>query len=59
MRGDITWHAFPFNLQRFHFFSCSSFSELMDEQTYDYGASIAHDLDRYFGFTEKKVLSQR
>jgi hypothetical protein len=48
-RGDITWHAFPFNTE----------TDMLDSSLADYAISIAHDLDKQFGLPKKNTLSQR
>eukprot|EP01126_Amoeba_proteus_P059319 TRINITY_DN7739_c0_g1_i8.p1 TRINITY_DN7739_c0_g1~~TRINITY_DN7739_c0_g1_i8.p1 ORF type:complete len:363 (-),score=58.11 TRINITY_DN7739_c0_g1_i8:168-1256(-) len=50
LRGDIVWHAGPFNLQ----------PENMDPSLFEYGLSMAQDLDIRFNIQRKLgVLSQR
>ncbi|CEM20297.1 unnamed protein product [Vitrella brassicaformis CCMP3155] len=49
-RGDITWHAFPFNSQ----------IEMMDLPMFEFGLRLARDLDDRFGINQDiKVMSQR
>ena len=48
-RGDITWHAFPFNAE----------PELADDTLIDFGIQLAHDLNVKFNKTPTTVMSQR
>lgn len=48
-RGDIVWHAFPFNAE----------PEILDAPTFLNGVSMAHQLDDYFGLPHKITMSQR
>jgi len=48
-RGDITWHAGPFNMQ----------AEVADASLYDAGLNIAALLDQRYNKTKKTVLSQK
>lgn len=48
-RGDITWHAFPFNAEL----------ELYNEVFIDEGVALTHALDASFGLPPKFTLSQR
>ncbi|KJE93927.1 hypothetical protein CAOG_004643 [Capsaspora owczarzaki ATCC 30864] len=48
-RGDITWHAYPFNAE----------AEFMDELLFEFGVELAHSLDDRFGLPRKTVMSQR
>ncbi|MEW5309692.1 MAG: hypothetical protein WDW38_001558 [Sanguina aurantia] len=47
--GDVTWHAGPFNSQ----------AEMYDPELYEFGLSMAHDLDARFGLPKKTMMSQR
>ena len=51
LRGDVTWHASPFNVQY----------EAMDSYLFDGGLNMADVLDISFGFNDKteKVVSNR
>ena len=50
LRGDITWHAGPMNIQ----------SENYPYTLFEYGLSISDQLDSRFNITHKnKVMSQR
>lgn len=48
-RGDITWHAYPFNSQQ----------EMMEESLFEYGVKMTHELDTMLKVNKKTVLSQR
>eukprot|EP00027_Filamoeba_sp_ATCC50430_P016410 CAMPEP_0168573388 /NCGR_PEP_ID=MMETSP0413-20121227/18503_1 /TAXON_ID=136452 /ORGANISM="Filamoeba nolandi, Strain NC-AS-23-1" /LENGTH=745 /DNA_ID=CAMNT_0008606625 /DNA_START=90 /DNA_END=2324 /DNA_ORIENTATION=- len=48
-RGDITWHAFPFNAQ----------AELMDIPLFETSIQMAKDLDASFGRNTTITMSQR
>jgi hypothetical protein len=48
-RGDIQWHAFPFNTQ----------AELMDASLARFALRLSHDLDDRYGVVRKLVWSQR
>ncbi len=48
-RGWIQWHALPFNLQ----------AEVSDASLYEYGVSVAHQLDQQFNKTRKVAASQK
>eukprot|EP00048_Salpingoeca_helianthica_P005546 m.89006 g.89006 ORF g.89006 m.89006 type:complete len:722 (-) comp13639_c1_seq3:776-2941(-) len=48
-RGDITWHAFPFNAEL----------ELYDPVMVDEGVALTHRIDAEFGLPPKFTLSQR
>jgi hypothetical protein len=48
-RGDITWHAFPFNSEL----------EFGDAAMINFGLQLTHDLDRTLNQSAKTVLSQR
>ena len=48
-RGDIQWHAFPFNTQ----------AELMDASMVRFALQLSHDLDDRYGVVRKMVFSQR
>jgi hypothetical protein len=72
-RGDISWHAFPFNAGNFISSTNSNYaeSETMDPSLFLYGVSMAHQLvskypriypnfkDQQFGKPPKTVMSQR
>lgn len=47
-RGDITWHAFPFNGQ----------AELFDADLFEEAVALTHDLDERFGLPHKRTMSQ-
>lgn len=47
-RGDITWHAFPFNGQ----------AELFDADLFEEAVVLTHDLDERFGLPHKRTMSQ-
>jgi hypothetical protein len=47
--GDITWHAFPHNVQ----------IEIMSDYLIRAGVDLTHALDRRFGLPPKATLSQR
>jgi len=47
--GWIVWHAFPFNSE----------IEIMDDSLFEYGLSMAFELDDYFQLPHKIALSQR
>eukprot|EP00118_Oscarella_pearsei_P025553 m.308367 g.308367 ORF g.308367 m.308367 type:complete len:722 (+) comp43877_c0_seq1:88-2253(+) len=48
-RGDISWHAMPFNSQL----------EIMDADLLDFSIKLAHDLDKRFNKPPKVTMSQR
>lgn len=48
-KGDITWHAFPFNSQ----------AEYMDESLFEFGLDLTHKLDQEFNLPKKMVFGQR
>lgn len=48
-RGDIAWHAFPFNAE----------PELADDTLFDFGIQMAHDLNIQFNMNKTTVMSQR
>jgi hypothetical protein len=48
-RGDITWHAFPFNAE----------PEFMDDSLFQYALTMAQDLSDKFGVPRVKTMSQR
>lgn len=48
VRGDIYWHAFPFNAQL----------EMYDEDLLTFNVKMTHDLDTKFNLTPKITLSQ-
>ena len=48
-RGDIQWHAFPFNTQ----------AELMDASMVRFALQLSHDLDDRLGVVRKVAFSQR
>ena len=48
-RGDVVWHAFPFNAQM----------EFYDESLADFGFSVTHMLDSMFGREPTVTMSQR
>jgi hypothetical protein len=48
-QGDFTYHVFPFNSE----------PEVLDSSLADYAITIAHDLDKQFGFEKKITMSQR
>ena len=48
-RGDIVWHAFPFNAQM----------EFYDESMADFGFKVTHQLDAQFGRDPTITMSQR
>ena len=49
LRGDIVWHAFPFNAQM----------EFYDESLAEFGFMLTHMLDKKFGLPPKITMSQR
>eukprot|EP01012_Entosiphon_sulcatum_P032079 TRINITY_DN40828_c0_g1_i1.p1 TRINITY_DN40828_c0_g1~~TRINITY_DN40828_c0_g1_i1.p1 ORF type:complete len:800 (-),score=122.49 TRINITY_DN40828_c0_g1_i1:16-2391(-) len=48
-RGDITYHAFPFNAEL----------EVLTPELVLAGLQVTHDIDKAYGFTPKITLSQR
>lgn len=46
-RGDIYWHAFPFNAEL----------ELFDEDLLNFNIKLVHDLDAKYNVTPKITLS--
>ena len=48
-RGDIVWHAFPFNAQM----------EFYDSSLADFGFRMTHELDKKFGRNATMTMSQR
>ncbi|CAD7700287.1 unnamed protein product [Ostreobium quekettii] len=49
VRGDVTWHAFPFNAQL----------EVYDESLADFGFAMTHELDDAWSRRRKTTMSQR
>lgn len=49
VRGDVTYHAFPFNAEL----------EMYDPVFIDAGVQLSHSLDTLFGLPAKKTISQR
>jgi len=49
LRGDILWHAFPFNAQ----------IELLDAELLNFAVTMTQELDRGFGLPQKRTMSQR
>lgn len=47
-RGDIYWHAYPFNMQ----------SEVADASLLAAAVNLTHDLDARFGLPPKITISQ-
>lgn len=48
-RGDIIYHAFPFNSQ----------IEFLGKELISFGINMTHELDNFFSIAPKTVLSQR
>jgi len=48
-KGWITWHAFPFNAE----------PEVLNQQSINFALRLTHDIDKMFGLSPKKVMSQR
>jgi hypothetical protein len=46
LRGDIAYHAYPFNVE----------AEFLDTSLYQFGVTMAHKLDEYYGFSPRIVL---